>query len=83
MKEVKFLDVNKDIINAIFLLEGSDEEIREGINGILEEKGQKLVKKEKKAKKAKEKTYNIEDEVKPSPKRAKVKFLFSNKDYSK
>lgn len=43
----KFLDVNKKIINAIFMI-GEDSDIDEGLNEILEENGK--TKKKKKLK---------------------------------
>lgn len=64
---VKFLDVNKQIIDAIFLLDGSEDEIREGLNDILEEKGKKVKKKTSDKKKK-----DIPDE----PKRVIRKRLF-------
>lgn len=68
---VKFLDVNKDIINAIFLLDGTDEEIREGVNNILEEKGKEVKKKTTKKK--------VVEPAPEEPKRRVRRKLFKNR----
>lgn len=68
---VKFLDVNKDIINAIFLLDGTDEEIREGVNNILEEKGKEVKKKTTKKK--------VAEPAPEEPKRRVRRKLFKNR----
>lgn len=77
---VKYLDVNKNIINAIFLLDGNEEEVREGLNEILEDKG-KVTKAVKKAKTAKVAETKVEEivPVKAEPERRVRRKLFKNR----
>ncbi|MEI2419108.1 hypothetical protein V6O07_02455 [Arthrospira platensis SPKY2] len=77
---VKYLDVNKNIINAIFLLDGDEDKVREGLNDILEDKG-KVTKAVKKATTKKEKEDITEEDIKikAEPTRRVRRSLFKNK----
>lgn len=72
----KFLDVNKKIIYAIFLLDGNEEAIDRELDNLLEEKGTEVKKRKTKAEKEKEK---IVAEAKATPTRRVKRKLFKNR----
>lgn len=72
----KFLDVNKNIIHAIFMIDGNEEEIDKQLDAILETEGKTVKKTKTKAQKAKDK---IVENAEATPGRRIKRKLFRNR----